>query len=246
MNASTPAYQQNTPLSATAPSDAQGNNNLPLQNVEDKIVNPNPPPPPPLPAWKGGAISKYRPVSIALGAACVTVFALYKTGKLDKNKLDCSNTFGPTVARNFIHFDLLHLVFNLISLFYASSIEAQMGSIPYLALVGIIILICSLGMMAITKLFNVKCSIGASSFILALLTFGLITQKEKSFIWPLIYLVVTSVTPLAGAGVSLAGHACGIATGALLGVTYRAATGWNSPPPAKTGKQFAGFSIPGL
>lgn len=195
-------------------------------------------------------ISKYRPVSIATGVALITVFGLYKSGKLDESKIDCSNKFLPTVARDFTHVDTMHLVFNLVALFYVSKMETQFGSIQFLALMGLIVLITALGTMAATKLFGVNCAVGFSGALLGLMAFGLTSGTEKLNWLPLVYLVAVSVIPVPGQNISISGHLIGIATGALLGLGYRA-TGLNQKNKsesnaAATAGNNTSFSFPGF
>ena len=183
-----------------------------------------------------GGISKYRPVSIATGVAMVTVYGLYTAGVLKKDDIDCSNQFVPIVARDFTHTDLVHLAFNMISLFYVSKMEAQFGSIPFLALMGTIIIIATVGTIIVTKLLHVNCAIGFSGVLLGLMTFGLVTGAETNFWWPLIYLVASSVIPVPGQRISISGHAIGIATGLLLGLGYRYSGLNKKYPVEKVGK----------
>lgn len=164
------------------------------------------------------SVSKYRPVSIGLGATLATVFGLYRSGKFQT--LDCSNTYGATVKRDFIHLDTYHLLVNLLSLFYVSGLEAQIGSVRFLALVGSIVLIAALATMGITRLFNVKCSIGFSGIILGLMAFALLTGRKELNWVPLLYLVAVSVAPT-GQNISVSGHLIGIATGVVLALGYR-------------------------
>ena len=164
------------------------------------------------------AISKYRPVSIVIGIALAAIFGLYSSGTI--NQIDCRNTVGAAVVRDFTHTDLVHFLVNIVSFAYISGVEAREGSLKYVAVVGGVLLLSALATVGLTALFNVQCSIGFSGVVLGLMAYALVSSETKQFWVPLIYLLVVSILPTDG-NVSISGHLIGIAAGSIIGAIDR-------------------------
>lgn len=167
-------------------------------------------------------VSKYRPVSIAVAAALTGVFAYEQSA--NAKPIDCSNTFGATLSRDFIHTEMPHFASNMLALFLVSNVEAQIGSVEFVAAMGSILLLSALLTMGLTRLFNFNCSIGFSGVLLGMMAFALVSADSKVLNWSALgVLLLTSVAPLATpeSRVSVSGHLIGIVSGLAVGLVYR-------------------------
>lgn len=174
--------------------------------------------------WKKteAKVSKYRPVSVAVGLVLGGVFA-YEQSENAK-PIDCANTFDATLGRDFIHTETSHFVSNMLALLLVSNVEAKVGSVQFLCVMGLILLISALVTMGLTSLFKLKCSIGFSGVLLGMMSYALVAADSKVVNWSALgVLVLTSVAPLlqANSRISVSGHLIGICTGLAVGLAAR-------------------------
>ena len=152
---------------------------------------------------------KYNPVSIVVALVLVAVFVMYRTSNVS---VPCENNLLTNASRDFIHIDPYHLIVNLMGLYYVASLERRVGSYKYASLIAILVALSSIFTYTSEKLFNLNCSIGFSGVLLGLMTYGLLSRREKIDWKPVLYLVAISITPTAP-NVSVSGHLIGIVAG---------------------------------
>lgn len=154
-----------------------------------------------------------RPITTILITIMTLIF--FKQGHLFDTSI-CSNTLANGIQRSFIHGNTSHLVGNMISFYYLSTLEEQIGSGNYLFLLGVILSITVLLEYSLDNTFNIPCSVGFSGILFALLTYQY--SKNKNLNMGMLASVIISVLEpsLKDPRASLIGHGVGALTGLII------------------------------
>jgi membrane associated rhomboid family serine protease len=159
-------------------------------------------------------------ISSVISTIIIVVYLLYISSII--KTVPCGNSVLERFYSNFFHVDAQHLFTNLVSLYGLSRVERKMGTKPFITLI-IFSLVLNTILEAIlhTHFPNIKCGIGFSGVIMTVITYELITTKKLD-IWLLTGLFAMTIGPsLKSDKVSVAGHAVGVISGLIAGLTYK-------------------------
>jgi len=157
------------------------------------------------------------PVSISIIIILILIYGLYAFGKF--KKIPCQNTIPATVARQFIHVNLLHLLSNVYAVWLIGHIEKRTPITQFLVVLVFLLVFVVVGGMVWGKMRpKAKCAIGFSSIIFGVFTWELMMRRKFDTKVLLAILVVVVLPTLSNPRASLFGHAVGAAGGVVAGL----------------------------
>lgn len=154
----------------------------------------------------------FSATSVIIVKLCV-IFAMYRIGILEN--ITCDTDFGSVLSRNFIHTDLQHLLSNVLMVIILYRIENEIGLYNYIQLIISILISVSLLEMFASRVFKLKCSIGYSGVIFALIAWE-VAKNQKLDIFGVMYLLLILYPSVKNNNISFSGHLIGIISGILV------------------------------
>ena len=147
-------------------------------------------------------------ISFFLSIILTVVYLSYSANIL--NSLYCKDTIPAKIVSNYIHINLVHLLSNLVGLYFLSEIEEKIGSHKFL----ILILFLTLSLSACEYIFfKSKCSIGISGILYGLVAYEMF--KFKDIDYNVIGALVTLFLFGGNSKISHSGHLLGFIVGVI-------------------------------
>ena len=157
------------------------------------------------------------PVCISIFSIIILIYSFYITGAL--KTLPCDKNFTSIISSNFVHIDYLHLLSNLYGIYGLSRVEIKLGTINFIILLILLILLNTIFEMMLCNLFpNQRCSIGFSGVLYGIIMFEIIFDNKIDY-EILNSLIVSVLLPSSvNRKISLSGHIIGLLSGSLIGM----------------------------
>ena len=127
----------------------------------------------------------------------------------------CNHTFVDIFISNFIHVDFLHLVSNITTLIYLSTIEQEIGSLHFTYLIIASLIMNTILESTIHRLFKTKCSVGFSGILYSIIVFDIIYKREVD-----VFILFAFFTQLFISNTSITGHLIGCVSGLITGYLF--------------------------
>ncbi len=138
------------------------------------------------------------------------IYFLYNSNIL--TVIPCDQEFSSKLLSNFIHTNSIHLISNLMGIYFLSEIETQIGSSNFFTLVILITIILSLFEYTV----KTGCSIGISGVLYGLVAYKMF--KFKNIDYNIIYTLILLFLFSGDSKISHTGHLLGFIAG--LTATY--------------------------
>lgn len=153
-------------------------------------------------------------VTLVLIGIMVLITLGYKSAQ--DADIPCSPDYVSTLSRNFIHLDNIHLFSNMYTFYYLSQVERSMGSVPYLSLIGVLVIIQTTLEWIISNFYDLKCSIGFSGILYGLLVWYIYYYQNLNYqIFAGIFATLVT-SSLQNPRLSFAGHLIGFVSGLIV------------------------------
>ena len=153
-------------------------------------------------------IIKYnKTISIFISIILSLIYFLYNSRTF--TIIPCDQEFSSKFLSNFIHTNSIHLISNLLGLYFISELENQIGSSNFLNLVILISLIMSF----FETIFKSGCSIGFSGILYGLVAYEMF--KFKNIDYNVIYTLILLFLFSGNSKISHTGHLLGFISGLI-------------------------------
>lgn len=159
------------------------------------------------------------PISSFIATILIIIFLLSFSTLL---KIEpCNKDFLSSIVSNFLHTDIIHLIFNLYGLYVLSRIESEVGSTHFGIVVLFIVLINTFIEILLHKIINLPCSIGFSGILYGILAYELISGNKKVSYHIAMIVIYDIVASRFNKKISLISHFIGIISGILVGLLIK-------------------------
>ena len=155
-------------------------------------------------------INYNKTISIFISIILSLIYFFYNSKIL--KTIPCNKELSSKFLCNFIHTNHVHLIANLLGLYFISELETQIGSSNFLTLVILITLILSIFESVVKN----ECSIGISGVLYGLVAYEMF--KFKNIDYNVIYTLVLLFLFSSNSKISHIGHLLGFIAG--LTATY--------------------------
>lgn len=134
----------------------------------------------------------------------------------------CGKDMVSNMLSNFIHNEPVHLISNLYGLYVLTRVEEKVGSLNFIYIVLIILIMNSIFETIFHRLFNLSCSIGFSGIIYGIFAWEIVSGF-KEFDWTLLSAIIFDIFSVLflKKKIGLINHFIGIISGLILGNLYK-------------------------
>lgn len=159
------------------------------------------------------------PISSFIATILIIIFLLSFSTLL---KIEpCNKDFLSSIVSNFLHMDIIHLIFNLYGLYILSRLEVEVGSTHFGIILVFIVLINTFIEILLHKLINLPCSIGFSGILYGILTYELISENKQVSYDIALIVIYDIIASRFDKRISLISHFIGVVSGILVGLLMK-------------------------